>query len=165
MGIVGESGIFVFVVVANCMGLFWDNDTTNQSISETRKTSFEKNGGKENEEEEEKKGVVVLGVGGRARAGRESFQAFLHVITDTEMGHTHTHTWSIHTDNFVTLLKPCVCASVREYPPSGVLMCIYIKVPHLHVRIQRERPGSRCTREYLRILFGELDLVHGVLYN
>ena len=124
MGIVGESGIFVFVVVANCMGLFWDNDTTNQSISETRKTSFEKNGGKENEEEEEKKGVVVLGVGGRARAGRESFQAFLHVITDTEMGHTHTHL--INTHRQLRYSAETVC--VRECPWISAFWRAYVYI-------------------------------------
>ena len=77
MGIVGESGIFVFVVVANCMGLFWDNDTTNQSISETRKTSFEKNGGKENEEEEEEK----WGGGGGGAGHGQGESRFKHSCT------------------------------------------------------------------------------------
>ena len=72
----------------------WDySEIMTQQINQSAKPVkpvLKRMGEKKTKKKKEKKGGG--GGGGRAWAGRESFQAFLHVITDTEMGHTHTHT-------------------------------------------------------------------------
>ncbi|MCB4778760.1 MAG: hypothetical protein LGB53_03905 [Sulfurovum sp.] len=78
----------------------WDySETMTQQINQSAKPVkpvLKRMGGKKKKKKEKKnekkkkRGWGRGRSGGSAEAGRESFQASLHVITDTEMGHTHT---------------------------------------------------------------------------